>query len=256
MTMALRRVFVDSISEGVASVGGAQAHHLSRVARLRTGEQVEISDQQQLFLGKVTNASARRIEFEIVESLPVPVRPFPIVLQASIFQFARFEWIIEKVTELGVRAIVPVAATLSERGLVKAARKRRLRWQKIAEEGAQQARRLATPAIEEPVSFEEAIGSAAGPLRLFLDSDSTPLKDLLASTEVGVGDHPAYLLVGPEGGWTDIERREAQAAGYRPAGLNSGILRAETAAIAAVSIASQMLGLERSPGADAERKAG
>lgn len=251
--MALRRVFIEWMRDGVAGVSGARAHHLSRVARLRTGETVEITDQEKLFLAKVKSTGARRVEFDIVEPLPVPSRPFPIVLQASIFQFARFEWIVEKAAELGVHTIVPVAAAYSERGLVKAARKRRLRWLKIAEEGAQQSRRLAAPAVDEPVAFEEAILAGAGPLRLFLDSDSTPLKDLLASAEGKIGDHPAYILVGPEGGWTDEERQQAQSAGYRSAGLGIGILRAETAALTALAIASHILGQRSHPD---ERSAG
>jgi 16S rRNA (uracil1498-N3)-methyltransferase len=242
--MALRRVFIEWMRDGVAGVGGARAHHLARVARLRAGETVEITDQENLFLATVKSTGARRVEFDIVKPLPIPPRSFPIVLQTAIFQFARFEWIIEKASELGVRTIVPVAAAYSERGLVRAARNRRLRWQKIAEEGAQQARRLASPVVEEAVSFDEAIQTGAGPLRLFLDSDSTPLKDLLASPEGEVGDHPAYVLVGPEGGWTDEERQQAQSAGYRSAGLGSGILRAETAALAALAIASHILGPE------------
>lgn len=242
--MALRRVFVEWMRDDAAGVSGARAHHLARVARLRTGETVEITDQEKLFLAKVKSASARRVEFDIVEPLPVPPQPFPIVLQASIFQFARFEWIIEKSTELGVSRIVPVIAGYSERGLVKASRKRRLRWQKIADEGAQQARRLAAPTVDEPVSFEDAIQSSAGPLRLFLDSGSPPLKDLLVAPDRKTGDQPAYLLVGPEGGWTDEERHQAKAVGYRSAGLGTGILRAETAALTALAIASHLLGQE------------
>jgi 16S rRNA (uracil1498-N3)-methyltransferase len=239
--MALRRIFVEWIRDDVAGVEGARAHHLGRVARLRTGELVEVSDHERLFLAKVKSTGGRRVEFDIVEPLPTPARPFPIVLQASIFQFARFEWIIEKASEMGIRSIVPVASGFSERGLVTAARKRRLRWERIGEEAAQQARRFAPPAVEEPTPFEEAIGAAAGPLRLFLDSDSTLLKDLLAAPLENVTKAPAFLLVGPEGGWTDVERQQAQAAGYRSAGLGTGILRAETAALAAVAITTHIL---------------
>jgi 16S rRNA (uracil1498-N3)-methyltransferase len=251
--MALRRVFVEWIRDDVAGVDGARAHHLGRVARLRPGELVEISDHQQLFLAKVKSVGGRRLEFEIVEPLPTPARPFPIVLQTSIFQFARFEWIIEKASELGIRSIVPVAAAFSERGLVKAARNRRLRWQRIAEEAAQQARRFAPPTVQEPASFEEAIEAAAGPLRLFLDSDATLLKDLLGSPQGDIGQDAAFLLVGPEGGWTDVERQQAQAAGYRSAGLGTGILRAETAALTAVAITAHLLA---QPPQEGDSKAG
>lgn len=239
--MAFRRVFVEWIRGDAAGVAGSRAHHLARVARLRAGETVEITDQRQLFLATVKTAAAHQIEFEIVERLAVPAAPFPIVLQAAIFRFARFEWVIEKAAELGVRGIVPVAAGLSESGLVRAAAKRRSRWQKIAEEAAEQSRRLEAPSVEEILSFEQAIASAAGPLRLFLDSSSTPLKNLLIPTPSIDPGGAAHLLVGPEGGWTDSERELARAAGYKPAGLGSGILRAETAALTALAIVAHLL---------------
>jgi 16S rRNA (uracil1498-N3)-methyltransferase len=239
--MALRRVFVEWIQGSSAGVSGARAHHLAHVARLRPGEPVEITDHRQLFLAKVKSAAGRQIEFEILEPLAAPPRPFPIVLQLSIFKFARLEWVIEKAAELGVRSIVPVAAALSERGLLAAAAKRRARWQKIAEEAAQQARRLSVPAVEQPVSFEGAVASAVGRLRLFLDSGSAPLRGLLDLAPDLAPDTPVYLLVGPEGGWTDSERKLAGESGYQPAGLGSGILRAETAALAALSIVSHIL---------------
>lgn len=247
LSMALRRVFVEWIRGDAAGVGGSRAHHLARVARLRAGEAVEITDQQQLFLATVKTAGARHVEFKIVERLAAPAPPFPIVLQAAIFKFARFEWIIEKAAELGVRSIVPVAAGLSEGGLVQAAAKRRPRWQKIAEEGAQQSRRLASPPVEQILSFEQAIASAKGPLRLLLDSDSTPLKDLLSLTTTFDPEIPAYLLVGPEGGWTDSERDQARAAGYKPAGLGSSILRAETAALSALAVVTHLLPRQPAP---------
>jgi 16S rRNA (uracil1498-N3)-methyltransferase len=237
--MALRRVFVDWIRGDAAGVGGARAHHLTRVARLRAGETVEITDQQQLFLATVKTGATREVEFQIVERLAIPAPPFPIVLQAAIFKFARYEWIIEKATELGVGSIVPVAAGLSERGLVQAAAKRRSRWQAIAEEAAQQSRRLSAPPVEKVLSFKQAIASGSGPLRVFLDSDSAPLKDLLIPTPAV--DTAAYLLVGPEGGWTDLEREQALAAGYKSAALGSGILRAETAAVTAVAVVTHLL---------------
>jgi 16S rRNA (uracil1498-N3)-methyltransferase len=239
--MALRRVFVETIRGDAAVVEGARAHHLARVVRLRPGESVEITDGQQLVLAEVKSAKGGQVEFAVLKRLETPASPFPIVLQMSIFKFARLEWIIEKASELGVRSIVPVAAGFSEGGLVRAASKRHDRWRKIAEEAAQQSRRLNAPEVEQPVSFQEALESARGPLRLFLDTGSRPLKDMRGGTENEASDDPAYLLVGPEGGWMDTEREQARGAGYESVALGAGILRAETAAIAAVSILSHLL---------------
>ena len=91
------------------------------------------------------------------------------------------------------------------------------------------------------MGFEAAVAASAGPLRFFLDSDATPLKDLLAALANPATNQPAYLLVGPEGGWTAGERAFARESGYQPAGLGAGILRAETAAVIAVGIAAHLL---------------
>ena len=139
--MALRRVFVDSIARGVSRVEGERAHHFHRVARLTVGEKVKISDQKQVFRAVVKRSRADLVEFDVRQGIAV-------VLLLSIIKFSRFEWAIEKATELGVQTIVPVVAERSDRRLVAGAMKRSGRWRKIAFEAAQQSRRLSPPEIE------------------------------------------------------------------------------------------------------------
>ena len=159
-----------------------------------------------------------------------------VVLLLSIIKFARFEWAIEKATELGVQTIVPVAAKRSDRRLVAGAVKRTGRWRKIAFEAAQQSRRLSPPEIESQMEFREAIVKYQAPVRLFCDTDSPPLSQVLAERLFQAAAPPAALVVvGPEGGWSGEEREAAGEAGLTPVSLGPLILRTETAALAALT---------------------
>ena len=241
--MALRRIFVDSVNGSTASVRGQAAHHLSRVVRLRKGERVELSDGGKVYLAEVRRRSADEVHFQIVEQSAAPQQTLPITLQLAIFKFPRMEWVIEKAVELGIGEIVPVAANRSDPSLVHAARKRVERWRRIAEEAAQQCRRIAPPEIADPVRFADALADNPESLRLLLDTDSSPLgQELCANAASDSPRQSATLMVGPEGGWIDSERRQAVDAGYRPVSLGDLVLRAETAAIAALAITSHLIG--------------
>lgn len=235
--MALRRVFVDWIEDQTAGVRGPRAHHLHRVARLRPGELVEIANRERLFVAAVRGSSEREVVFEIREELVQETTSLNLVLQLAIFRFSRLDWAIEKATELGVSTIVPVAAERSDRRLVEAARKRLGRWQKIAEEAAQQSRRTAPPRVEQPLPLAQVLQQKSCSLRLLLDRESPPLRQVAAEFDAVEGIPAASaILIGPEGGWTEQERGQALQAGYRPAGLGPTVLRSETAAVAAVSV--------------------
>ncbi len=242
--MALRRVFVESIRGTRAKVRSARAHHLRRVVRLRVGELVEISDRERLFLAAVSRSTGEEVEFEIRESLAQPASAPSIVLMMAVIKFARLEWTIEKATELGVSSIVPVAAARCEARLIRAAGKRHERWLRIAEEAAQQSRRLAPPSIEPPVPLREALPKHDAQLAIILDTDCPPLKDAATSFQRETKRaqlESAVLLVGPEGGWTDAEREAGHIAGYQPASLGNLILRSETAAITALGVLGHLL---------------
>lgn len=245
--MALRRIFVDSVSGSSASLRGQAAHHLSRVVRLRKGERVELSDGSNVYLAEVRRRTPDEVQFAVVEQFSSPQQALPITLQLAIFKFARMEWAIEKATELGVGIIVPVAANRSDPPLVYAARKRCERWRRIAEEAAQQCRRVSPPEIAEPLRFADAIAAGPVSLRLFLNTGAPALSEVLAAN--ANSDSPlsaATLMVGPEGGWIDSELGQAVDAGYRPVSLGSLVLRAETAAIAALAITSHLIGTSAS----------
>ena len=230
--MARRRFFVDEIRGGSAELRGDEARHLTRVLRVEPGQRFEISDNEQAFLAEIEEAKGDRVIFRVLEpvdSAPLLVR---VTLCAALIKFDRFEWIVEKATELGVERIFPVETTRTERGLFEASRKRSERWMRIARESSQQSRRVRVPAILPAVRFGAALETAAGH-RFFLEEGSAPalLHEIPEERQETVA-----LLLGPEGGWTDAERQAAHAAGWTAVSLGPQVLRAETAACAALAV--------------------
>lgn len=232
--MARRRFFVPQVRRGVAELSGEDAEHLVRVLRAEVGQVYEISDNENLYLAEVEIARKSQVTFKVLEDLPLPAAEAEIVLVAALIKFDRFEWMVEKATELGVAEIRPFEATRTERGLMQAAAKRSQRWEKIAHEASQQSRRAKLPIIAQAESFAQAIRHDAS-VKLFLDEDNeTPILKSLPEVR-DVTDRVA-LLLGPEGGWTPEERESALAAAWKSCSLGSTVLRAETAATAGLAI--------------------
>jgi 16S rRNA (uracil1498-N3)-methyltransferase len=232
--MARRRFFVQAVRKGVAELRGDEARHLTRVLRVEAGQQYEISDQQSAYLAEIAEARGDRVLFRVLEPIASAEPPVRITLLPALIKFDRFEWMVEKATELGVERILPVEAARSEKGLVEASRKRAERWQRIARESSQQSRRLRVPEIRPTARFAAALAEPAD-YRYRLEEAGAPalLRRLPAEhTEPAT----VALLLGPEGGWTTEEREQAAAAGWEPVSLGPQLLRAETAAAAAIAI--------------------
>ena len=226
-----RRFFVDEVRNGHAEISGDDAKHLTRVLRVEPGQRYEISDNRNVYLAEIEVAHKERVLFRTLEPIESRESPLRVTLCAALIKFDHFEWMIEKATELGVAEIVPVETVRSERGLERAAHKRVERWRRIALEASQQSRRARLPEIDEPVPLRDVLGRDAA-CRLAMDEDSSAppmLKAMQPSESVAI-------LIGPEGGWTGDERAAFVAAGWLPASLGPTILRAETAAIAALAV--------------------
>src|SRR5438874_1559583 len=205
MDLARRRFFVDEIRAGMAELRGEQARHLTRVLRVEPGQQFEVSDNRAAYLAEIAEARGERVVFRVVEPLDTPEPPVRITLCAALIKFDRFEWMVEKATELGVERILPVETARSEKGLFDASRKRTVRWERIARESSQQSRRVRIPEILPAVRFERALAEEADQ-RYFLDEAAAPPLLRVLPAERRAGCRVAALL-GPECGWTGAERQ-------------------------------------------------
>jgi 16S rRNA (uracil1498-N3)-methyltransferase len=232
--MARRRFFVDSIRGGEAELRGEEARRLTRVLRVEPGQRFEISDQHQAWLAEIVEARGERVRLRVIEPAESQEMPVDITLFAALIKFDRFEWMIEKATELGVGKIRPVETARSEKGLLDAAHKRSERWQRVAREASQQARRVRAPEILPVLRWQpERIEAPAH--RYFLEeADAPPLLQMLPAERLHFAE--VALVIGPEGGWTDAERQAAAAAGWQPVSVGPYVLRAETAALCGLSV--------------------
>lgn len=229
--MTRRRWIADRVAGNRAWLTGSNADHLVRVLRAKPGQQFDIATEGMVRVGTITRVSPDQVEFELGELVENSALP-EISVFLAIFKFDRLEWAIEKLTELGVARLSSVIARRTEPHLAKAAAKRVERWRKLAREAAQQSRRAIAPEVATPAPLKKAIAIAAG-CRIVLveNEEKTSLKSALAECAP-----PISLAVGPEGGWTPEELELFQQNGWQAASLGDTILRAETAAIAAVAI--------------------
>ena len=210
-----RRFFVKQFDGDKAVLRAESAHHLGHVLRAEMGQSYELSDGETVRLGRVNRIDRDEIEFELTETVAdIVASRLSTTLLLSIVKFDRFEWALEKATELGVDEIIPLNAARSEKGLILAAAKRAERWQRILMESSQQARRLRPPVLREVESAEERFAVAAGDksVRIVLSerSDARPLREILAGHS-RINTSSAILAIGPEGGWTDEEFAAAEA---------------------------------------------
>ncbi|HEV2223554.1 MAG TPA: RsmE family RNA methyltransferase [Candidatus Acidoferrales bacterium] len=236
--MMRRRFFVEKFEAGRAELRGEAAEHLGRVLRAEPGQIYELSDGEQVWLGRIEKNSPTHkngaIEFALIERIPARESALRIKLLLSVVKFERMEWCLEKATELGVAEIVPLAAARSEKALILASKKRAERWRKILTESAQQSRRLRPPVLAEIAKVEGAFATANETVKIILSerADAKPLREILQ----GVSANEVCLAIGPEGGWTEQEFSAAAENQFREASLGREILRTETAVIAALAI--------------------
>lgn len=226
-----RRFFADSLQPGRALIRGAGAIHLTRVLRAEPGQQYELVVEGRLYLARIIRAAPQVVEWELQEELFVPAPAPPLILAAALFKFDRFEWMLEKATELGASGILPLVLRRTEVHLAKAAPRRLERWRTIVKEAAQQSRRLDWPVIEPARSLADLLASPLSGRRLLLSEPP-------AGAPFPPSSGPMVLLTGPEGGFAPDEMQAAIAADFCAVSLGPRVLRSETAILAALALAT------------------
>ena len=231
--MTRRRWIADEVSGDEAVLTGSNADHLSRVLRARIGQQFEIATADGVRLGQIVEIQPERVVFSLdpTHVSELHKNTLTVHLYLAIFKFDRFEWAVEKCTELGATEIVPVIAARTDTHLATAAKKRVERWRRIAHEASQQSRRDRVPEVCDPEKLGKVIEAAPG--RRIVLSEAERTQSLLSSMK---NFHEFSLVVGPEGGWTNSELDLFRSNGWSSASLGTTILRAETAATAALAI--------------------
>ncbi|MEO8338433.1 MAG: 16S rRNA (uracil(1498)-N(3))-methyltransferase [Nitrospirota bacterium] len=244
--------FVDpgAITPPTICITGDLLHHLRASLRVRPGDCLTLNDGcGTRYRAEVTHVTSQAIDSRIIDRQTEPARTTSsIVLGQALIKGDKMDWVIQKATELGVAAIVPIHSTHS---VVKPNSERlehqRSRWERIARDAAQQSERWTIPSIADPIDVAEICrhyASAAQKNMLVERSISSSLATIPLPRD---SQHPIVILVGPEGGWAPEEQSLAQEQGFLPLTLGPRILRAETAAIAALSILQSRLDVTQEP---------
>jgi 16S rRNA (uracil1498-N3)-methyltransferase len=242
--MTRRRWIAERWDEATATLVGAQAEHMARVLRAQPGMEADVVAGGHVFHAEVAAVHPQEIRFNLIAELEADPA-LPITLVVSVFKFDHMEWGIEKATELGVAAIAPVIARRTDKHLAVAAEKRVERWRRIAHEAAQQSRRSDTPIIHDPAPLAALVRTPSYATRIVLAEQerSTTLRAVVEEAlEAAQNQMPSLeLAFGPEGGWAPEEEALFDASGWKAASLGPRILRAETAAVAALAVVASFL---------------
>lgn len=235
----LRRVHVEHLAVGEIELPPDQAHHLRDVLRLGVGAEVELFDSSRVARGSILRCDPRGVAVK-VDSISVSAPPMRLTIASAIPKGERADWMIEKLSELGVARFVPLKTA---RAVVTAeGSNKRDRWARLASESAKQSRRAGVMQIDPPTMLADALGATPrGSAWCLATEDGAPVASLLADTH---RSKDLTLFVGPEGGWTDDELRSFADAGAPRVGLTNTVLRVETAAIAAAAIVLASRGRE------------
>jgi 16S rRNA (uracil1498-N3)-methyltransferase len=228
--MAHRFYTEQSLAIGPAQVDGDDAHHIANVRRLTPGEKVILfnGDGHDYFatIVRVTKKSVD-VLIESIESTTLEARR-PIVIATAFPKGDRFDFLLEKLVELGVTKLIPLITT---RSVVIPSESKRDKWQRAVIEASKQCGRNRLMEIDVPVPWEKYCLLAQGARWIAHPGSSE-------SNSPFTGMDPVQIAIGPEGGFSDPEVDLAIQSGWQPISFGRTILRVETAAIAAAVLAS------------------
>ena len=216
------------------------AAHLVRVLRLQPGDEcVLFNGDGHDYAARITAANKRGVDAEVLSARAVDNEsPLRVTLLQGIARGEKMDWILQKATELGIAAVVPVHSERSEVKLEgERAGKRVAHWRSVLVSACEQCGRARVPALAGPKPLREAMADLAEVPRYLLDPEAGQAIAKLSAPADG-----CVLAVGPEGGWSPRDREVLRAAGFTGLRLGPRILRTETAGIAAIAALQAMFG--------------
>lgn len=229
------------VDHGKITVQDRLAHHLRDVLRSQEGETLLLVDEQpKRYTARLIEAHPARLTLEVLHEENPPPFPLPALhLGIGLLKGEKIEWVLQKATELGVARMTPL---LTERAVVRPKADRlshqQERWMKIITEAAQQSGRWSIPMLDPPTELLAFLTKTAGyGLKLIFWEGASPQSPRGRIAEaIASSPREGVVLIGPEGGWEKAEVDAACAMGYQALSLGARILRAETAALSALSI--------------------
>lgn len=235
----------EQVKDHQVTISGSLLHHLRASLRLHVGERFWVGLQDgKRYLLRVTAVDRHTLVGEVLD---VRTRPHhhtvSVMVAQALLKGDKMDWVVQKMTELGATGFLPLLTRHTvTRPPESRMTKQAARWQRIALESAQQAERWDVPIVHAPCVAEGFFSeppTAAHCLILAEREGGQPLTTVPLPSDP---QQPIYVTIGPEGGWSPDELDRARRGGFIPITLGNSILRAETAALAALSVLQSRLG--------------
>ena len=226
------------VENGMLKIEGIEAKHIRKVLRLRAGDEIVVFDGLgKEFEGTIVEERLSSVVIRVQNVISLKKdSPLEVILAQSLLKGEKMDYLIQKAVELGVNKIIPFFSSRSVPLLEKSRRlMRHHRWEKIAVEASKQCGRGLVPKVESVQEYSDMLQNpSTEDLRLILwEREGIKLKEVLKRSEENGN---IFFIIGPEGGFTQLEVDEAKRAGFTPVTLGRRILRAETASLCLLSI--------------------
>ena len=233
------RFYNPNLSSG--NLSEEESHHANDVLRLRPGDSAAVFDGKgNEARVRLTEVSSRAVSYQTLSTTRTPPLPCRVRFGQALIKPAGMDLLIQKLTELGVTEIWPIA---SERSVTKPSGEKRIssRWESIALSACKQSGQNWLPKIHETAPLDHFLASPdpappTGRIIGSLQPEAKPLPVLLAAARQGTKTPSLDLLIGPEGDFTPAEIGRARSAGFQPASLGPLVLRSETASLFLASV--------------------
>ena len=233
-----------------AIITGDDAHHISRVMRMESGDQIIVCDEGKIcHYATIKQMNGQEVEVTLDSVIEAQTElPIEVTIAQGLPKGDKFEWVIQKATECGAHQFIPLNM---ERSVVKLDAKKVMkkveRWNKIAKEAAEQSHRQMVPTVTDVQSFKQLLEQASHYDICLFAYEETAKQGQLAQLKQSLNEvennEKLLVIVGPEGGISEKEEALLLQSGFKPCALGPRILRTETAPIYILSAISYALEL-------------
>lgn len=228
----MQRYFCDS-NEEVVTLSSDDSYHITKVMRMNVGDNIELVSNNKLYIAEIIKTTPNVMVKKnfIQESFGTNIN---IDIAQSIVVEQKMDYILQKGTELGANKFIPLIVDRSVVKLNDKSDKKQKRWQTIVKEAAEQSKRLEVPTVANPCNIKE-LAKLDYDLKILCSVNETSKNIKTILSNISIGDR-ILVVVGPEGGFTNLEEQELIKNGFVSVSLGNRVLRTETASLFVLSV--------------------
>ena len=231
----MQRYFTNKINDKFITLSGEDTYHITKVMRMGINDKVEVVYDQKLLISRIIELEPL-VKVEILEEVVEDkTLSYDITIVQSLVKEQKMDYILQKLTELGVSKIIPYAASRSIIKLDKKEDKKILRWQTIVKEASEQSKRNSIPVVENVINLSNLVKLSDYDIKILctVNETSQNLKKVLSNILHGA---KILFVIGPEGGFTLEEEKVMMENGFLSISLGNSVLRTETASTFIMSV--------------------